>query len=140
MGKDNNNSKPSKSNRLGKKSSSGNQLQGPKLNCILRAKEPKPNDETMKAKFTESDGAEVSEQIRRWKTGDIEANLVALMNRMVSLGDMYEMWEDGKSKKLCQTMSRALEGQVRDDWQELVDDRDDWDKNEQKEKFIRMLK
>ena len=94
----------------------------------------------MKAKFTESDGAEVSEQIRRWKTGDIEANLVALMNRMVSLGDMYEMWEDGKSKKLCQTMSRALEGQVRDDWQELVDDRDDWDKNEQKEKFIRMLK
>ena len=61
------------------------------------------------------------------------------MNRLVSLGDMYEMWYDGKSKKLCQTMSRALKGQVQDDWQKLVNDQDDWDKNKQKEKFIRML-
>jgi hypothetical protein len=87
----------------------------------------------------ESDGAEVSEQIRGWKTGDNEANLVALMNRLVSLGDMYKMWEDRKSKKLCQTMLRALEGQVRDDWQELVNDRDNWNEDEQKKKFIRML-
>jgi hypothetical protein len=29
---------------------------------------------------------------------------------------MYEMWEEGKTKKLSQTMSRALEGQVQDDW------------------------
>jgi hypothetical protein len=61
------------------------------------------------------------------------------MNQLVSLGDMYEMWEDGKSKKLCQTMSRALVGQVQDDWQELVNNRDDWDEDEQKKKFIRML-
>ncbi len=115
MGKDNNNPKPAKSNRLGWKASSNSQSQ-PKINCILRFKDPKLNDESIKAKFTESNGAEVSEQIRSWKTGDNKANLVALMNRLVSLGDKYEMWEDGKSKKLCQTMSRALEGQVQDDW------------------------
>ena len=140
MAKDNEKSKPSRSNRSGKKASSDNQSNGPKLNCILRAKDPKPNDETIKAKFTESDGTEVSEQIRGWKTGDVEANLVALMSRMVSLGEMYDMWDDApKSKKLCQTMSRALEGQVRDDWMELVNDRADWNDADQKEKFLTML-
>jgi hypothetical protein len=48
---------------------------------------------------------------------------------------MYEMWEDGKSKKLCQTTSRAWEGQVRDDWHELVNNQDNWDEDEQKKKF-----
>jgi len=140
MAKDNEKSKPSRSNRSGKKASSDNQPNGPKLNCILRAKDPKPNDETIKAKFTESDGTEVSEQIRGWKTGDVEANLVALMNRMVSLGEMYDMWGDAqKAKKLCQTMSRALEGQVRDDWQELVNNRSDWNATQQKGKFLTML-
>ncbi len=98
MGKDNNNPKPAKSNRSGRKAFSNSQLQ-PKTDCILRFKDPKPNDESIKAKFTESDRAEVSKQIRGWKTGDNEANLVALMNRLVSLGDMYEMWEDGKVKE-----------------------------------------
>jgi hypothetical protein len=140
MAKDNEKSKPSRSNRLGKKASSDNQSNGPKLNCILRAKDPKPNDETIKAKFTESDGTEVSKQIRGWKTGDVEANLIALMSRMVSLGEMYDMWDDApKAKKLCQTMSRALEGQVRDDWQELGNDRADWNDADQKQKFLTML-
>jgi hypothetical protein len=137
MAKDNEKSKPSRSNHSGKKASSDNQSNGPKLNCILRAKDPIPNGETIKAKFTESDGAEVSEQIREWKTGDVEANLVALMNQMVSLGEIYDMWDDAAgAKKLCQTMSRALEGQVQDDWQELVNDHDNWNAAQQKEKFL----
>jgi hypothetical protein len=140
MAKDNEKSKPSQSNRSGKKVSSDNQSNGPKLNCIWQAKDPKPNDETIKTEFTESDGAKVSEQIPGWKTGDVEANLVALMNRMVSLWQMYDMWNDAaKAKKLCQTMSRALEGQVRDDWQELVNDRANWNAAQQKEKFLTML-
>ncbi len=36
-------------------------------------------------------------------------------------------------------MLRALKGQVRDDWQELVNDQDDWNEDEQKKRFIRML-
>jgi hypothetical protein len=96
MGKDNNNSKPLKSNHSGKKSSSGNQSQGPKLNCILQAKDPKPNNKTIKAKFTKSEGAKVSEQICRRKTGNIEANLAGLMNQMVSLGDIMLRIVSGK--------------------------------------------
>jgi hypothetical protein len=63
LGKDNNNPKPAKSNRSGRKAFSNSQSQ-PKTDCILRFKDPKPNDESIKAKFTESDGAEVSKQIR----------------------------------------------------------------------------
>ncbi len=114
------------------------QLQ-PKVDCILRFKDPKPSDDTIKAKFAESNGAKVSEQIRGYKTGNNKANLVALMNQMVTLGDLYEMWENEKSKKLAQTMLQALEGQVRDDWQEIMSERDKWDEDEQKQKFVQML-
>ncbi len=62
------------------------------------------------------------------------------MSRVVSLGEMYDMWDDApKAKKLCQTMARALEGQVRDDWQELVNDRADWNAADQKQQFLTML-
>jgi regulatory protein YycI of two-component signal transduction system YycFG len=111
MGKDNNNQKPEKLNQSGRKASSNSQSQ-PKTDCVLHFKDPKPNDESIKAKFKEPNGAKVSKQSRGWKIGDNKATLIALMNRLVSLGDMYEMWEDGKSKKLCQAMARALEGQV----------------------------
>ena len=58
---------------------------------------------------------------------------------MVTLGDLYKMWENEMSKKLAQTMSQALEGQVRDDWQEIMSERDKWDEDEQKQKFVQML-
>jgi hypothetical protein len=112
----------------------------PKLNCIIQFKDPKPSDESIKAKFTELDGAEVSEVICGYKTSDNQANLVLLMNRIVNLGDLYDMFENGKSKKLAQTMSRALDGQVRDDWIEIVNDVDDWDNDNEKREFIRLLK
>ncbi len=124
---------------LGQESVIRQSIEQPKTE-LLQAKDPKPNDEAIKAKLTESDGTEVSKQIRGWKTGDVEANLVALMNQTVSLGEMCDMWDDApKAKKLCQTMSRALEGQVRDDWQELVYDGANWDAAQQKEKFLTML-
>ncbi len=121
------------------KSNQSDQKAQPKTNCILRFKDPKPNDKSIKAKSTESNGVEVTKQIRSRKTGNNEANLVALMNRMVSLGEMSQMWEDRKSRKLCQVMARALDGQAREDWQELVNEQnDDWDEEEQKRKFIQM--
>jgi hypothetical protein len=67
-----------------------------KVECILCFKDPKPNEETTKAKFTESGGTEVSEIIHGWKTGDYKANLVALMNKMVTLG--YVHWKNYKYK------------------------------------------
>jgi hypothetical protein len=133
------------SNDKAQKSKSGSRSRGkknrsdnnqPKVNCIIQFKDPKPSDESIKAKFTESDGAEVSEVIRGYKTSDNQANLVLLMNRIINLGDLYDMFENGKSKKLAQTMSRALDGQVRDDWIEIVNDVDDWNNDDEKREFI----
>ena len=112
----------------------------PKLNCIIQFKDPKPGDESIKAKFTESDGTEVSEVIRGYKTSDNQANLVLLMNCIVNMGDLYDMFENGKSRKLAQTMSRALNGQVRDDWIEILHDVDDWDNGNKKKEFIQLIK
>jgi hypothetical protein len=78
-GEDDNNSKPSRSGRSGQGKPSNNQPQ-PKVDCILCFKDPKPSGDTIKAKFAKSDGAKVSKQIRGYRTGNNEANLVALMN------------------------------------------------------------
>ncbi len=58
---------------------------------------------------------------------------------MVTLGDLYKMWENERSKKLAQTMSWALEGQMQDNWQEIMSERNNWDEDEQKQKFVQML-
>ena len=108
-----------------------------KVNCILRFKEPKPSDHEIKAKFFEADNTEVSEQIRKFKTGDNDANLVALMNEIVGLGDLYAMWENGGPRKLAQTLSRALEGKARTDWLAIINGYE-WD-DDSKENFIRLL-
>jgi hypothetical protein len=121
MGKDNN-SKPNSRSRRGRHPDSNNQ---PRVDCILYFKDPKPSNESIKAKFNESDSTEVLEQIRGYKTSENKANLVVLMNCIMNLGDLYKMWEGKKSKKLAQMMFRALHGQVRDDWPEFVGDCDD---------------
>ncbi len=90
-----NDSKSVKFNGLNQRTASNNQSHS-KVECILRFKDPKPNEETIKAKFTESGGTEVSEIICGWKTGDYKAILVALMNRMVTLG--YLHWKNYRYK------------------------------------------
>jgi hypothetical protein len=93
MAKDDN-SKPN--SKLGQKNSSNNQSQ-PKVDCITRFKDPKPCNKSIKAKFFESGRNKVSEQIQSCKTGDFKANLIALMNRIISLGDLNSMLEEVKS-------------------------------------------
>jgi len=81
--------------------SGGNQAQQqnkPQLKCILHFKDPKLNDSKIKAIFYEADDSEVSEQIMCFKTGDINASLVILMDQMVGLGDLYDMWNNGDSQ------------------------------------------
>jgi hypothetical protein len=133
MGKNNRSKQDSKPDRK----CQPNDRNQPKVNCILHFKDLKPSDDSIKAKFYEADETDVSEQIRKFKTGDYDANLVALMNQIVGLGDLYKMCEDGKSRKLAQTMSRALKGQVRDDLLEIIADHD-WN-DESKQNFIRLL-
>jgi hypothetical protein len=62
------------------------------------------------------------------------------MSQTTGLGDLYKMWEDGNLRKLAQTMTRALDGQVRDDWLEIMSDQNDWDNNDEKVEFIGLLK
>jgi hypothetical protein len=57
-----------------------------------------------------------------FKTGDVDVYLVTLINQIVCLGNLYEMWEDRKLTRLAQKMSRALEGKAKDNWLEIIAD------------------
>lgn len=128
-------SKKSTSKRGGDQTPQQNKVQ---LICILHFKDPKPNDREIKAKFFEADDAEVSEQIMCYSTGDIQANLVILMERIVGLGDLYDMWQDGDSRKLSQSMHRALNGQVKKDWNRIITGVANWNAVD-KDEFVRLL-
>jgi hypothetical protein len=104
----------------------------------LQFKDPKPSNDQIKSKFYEADDSEVTEQIRCFKTGDNHANLVNSMSRMVGLGNSYELWENGDSRKLAQTLNRALSGQVKVNWEEILGDVNDWNDID-RDGFVRML-
>ena len=122
-----------------KKSTNDRNMQ---LNCVLHFKDPKPSDESIKAKFTESDDTKVSAQIKGFKTGDPDANLIPLMSPITGLDNLYEMWENGysSSRKLAQTMTRALDGQVKDDWLEIMSGQNNWANIDEKAQFVCLLK
>ena len=120
MAKDNQSKQASKSG--GNQASRTNKFQ-PKI--VLQFKDPKPSNDQIKSKFYEADDSEVTEQIRCFKTGDNHANLVNIMSCIVGLGNSYELWENGNLRKLAQTLNRALSGQVKDNWEEILGDVND---------------
>ena len=54
------------------------------------------------------------------------------MSRMVGLGNMYGLWVEGAVQKLAQTMSRALEDQVREEWQTIITEVANWEQENMK--------
>ena len=90
------------SKRGGNKALQTNKLL-PKI--VLQSKDPKPSDDQIKAKFYEADDSEVTKQIRCFKTGDNHANLMNVMSQIVGLGNSYELWENGDSRKLAQSLN-----------------------------------
>lgn len=107
--------------------------------CTLRFKPPQQSETTIKAKFLDEDDTEISEIIHVYDTGDDHANLIALMNQIVGLGDLYDLWTD-KTKRLAQTMSRALNDQVREEWQTIISQCADWEQANMKDIFIQYLR
>jgi len=115
------------------------QVNKSQLKIVLQFKDSKPSDDQIKAEFYEADKSEVIEQIHCFKTGDNHANLVNLMSRIVGLGNSYKLWENGDSKKLAQTLNRVLTGQVKDDWEEILENEvNDWNDID-KDAFVQLL-
>jgi hypothetical protein len=133
MAKDNQSKQASKCS--GNKASQTNKFQ-PKI--VLQFKDPKPSDNQIKSKFYKVDESEVTEQIRCFKTGDIHANLVNVTSRIFELGNSYELWENVDSRKLAQSLNRALSGQVKDNWKEILGDDNNW-RDVDKDRFVQML-
>ena len=93
---------------------------------VLQFKDLKPSDNQINAKFYKADKSELTKQIRCFKTGDNHANLVNFMSQIVGLGNSYKLWENGNLRKLAQSLNQALTSKVKDDWEEILGDINDW--------------
>ena len=60
------------------------------------------------------------------------------MSQIVGLGNSYKLWENGNLRKLAQSLNQALTSKVKDDWEEILGDINDW-KDVDKDQCIRML-
>ena len=111
--------------------------------ATLTYKHVEPNSRTIEAKFTNSEGEKVKEQIHVWANGDTKPQLVLFCKTMVQNGDTYEMFTPTKAKSLAQTMARALiHTRGRDKWAQIMKGRNDWtqlDPNDQRDEFLKML-
>ena len=93
---------------------------------IIPFKIPKPNESKLKAKFTDDDEEEVEEVVQVFHEGDKDYNLIVLMKQIIELGDTYDLWTGGKTKKLAQVLARALNGKPRSKWTYLMSERVTW--------------
>ena len=49
------------------------------------------------------------------------------MSQIVGLGNSYGLWEGKRdSRKLAQSLNRALTSQVKDNWEEILGDVNNW--------------
>ena len=96
-------------------------------NFIIPFKIPKPNESKLKAKFTDGDNEKVEEVVHVFHEGDKDYNLIVLMKHIIKLGDTYDLWVVGKTKKLAQeVLARALNGKPRSKWMYLLSERVNW--------------
>ena len=107
------------SNKRNDSSSNSNPSQQSK--AILKIKRAKRSEHQVKATFEDDEGDAVKEMVQTFRDGDPKELLIELEKELLKLGDRYELFNDGKWKKLCRLGGRALEGRCADVWAEVVE-------------------
>jgi len=96
MARKNRNKAPGANNSNSNSNSSSNST-----DYIIRFKIPKLNETEIKAKFKDDGDEEVTEIVHVYHEGDNDYNLISLMKTIIELGDTYNAWEEGRSKRLA---------------------------------------
>ena len=107
------------SNKHDKSNSNSNSSQQSK--AVLKIKRAKPNEHQVKATFEDDEGEEVEEMVQTFRDGNPKELLIKLEKELVKLGDRYELFNEGKWKKICRLGGRALKGRCADVWAEVVE-------------------
>ena len=89
--------------------------------AVLKIKRMKRNKHQVKATFEDDEGEGVKEKVQTFRDGDPKELLIELEKELLKLGDCYELFNEGKWKKLCRLGGRALEGRCTDVWTEVVE-------------------
>ena len=106
--------------------------------AILHLKRVKRNSDSIKATFKDSDDNQVKELIPTISDGDPKEYLIHLIKRLISLGNRYELFEDGKWQQLAQHAARAMDGEYLEAWDDLTDRERNWNTGNQKKRFMTM--
>ncbi len=90
--------------------------------AIMRMTASIPRQEKIKETFKDEEGNDIKEYIDTYKEGDRKENLLVLEKQLLLLGTRYELYEEGKWKKLCRIGSRAMTGNCAETWREEVEE------------------
>ena len=91
---------------------------------VLKLKPAKPITDPVKASFRDPDDEDnvIKEMIPTFADGQPLELLISMEKALIEFGKDYELFQDGKWKKLLTIARRALTGSVRDEWAEVVDE------------------
>ena len=80
------------------------------LKAIHKIKRAHQSEQTIKASFKDSEGNEIKEYIYTFCSSDLAELLVEFEKQLLTIGNHYSLFENGRWKVLCQIRGRALKG------------------------------
>jgi hypothetical protein len=106
-----------------KSKSKGSTQNKPTTRAILRIKQSLNSNEPIKVNFKDPTDEEetVKELIRPYFDEQPEEWLIELEKKCMELAEDYELFVDGKWKRMLTSMRRSLAGTVKDQWKGVVD-------------------
>lgn len=79
-----------------------------------------PRQDKIKERFKDEEGNDIKEYINAYKEGNCKENLLVLEKQLLLLGMRYNLYEEGKWKKLCRIGTGAMMGNCAETWHKEV--------------------
>ena len=121
-GRNNGNGGNQNHNRNGNSGNGGTQRTSQPTKALLRMKQSKRNDHTIKANFTNGAGDEIKELLQTYSDGDPKDLLIELEKQLIKLAKRYGKFSDGSWEQLVDTFARCLEGRIETIWCDKAED------------------
>ena len=80
-----------------------------------------PRQDKIKETFKDEEGNDIKEYIYTFRDGDPAKFLVEFEKQLLTIGDRYNLFENGRWKVLCQIRGRALEGWCEKYWNDIIE-------------------
>jgi hypothetical protein len=110
--------------------------------AILKIKHAQRSEHAIKASFKDIEGNDAKEYVYMFRDSDQPELLIEFEKQLFTLGDRYDLFENGRWKVLCQIGGRALKGQSAKYWKDIVEGvrtHNSGDSDVQRKKFKKLI-